>query len=500
MGMSMMHLVADPEPAGGDAQSFRGVVPGESPADVSGDGSIGPGRGVRVRSWKDHFRGWPFSDDPAVNKSAGPRKTYAATDYSGNLELKLRNDKSGSPRNVIHPDLTFADDALLNSGKKKKDAPLIDKLADLDPRHRLDGVWTPPAGIDLNGWGLFRYQSLDPSNRYANPGYSDLDAAAPSYGEGEHFAGAPYMYYGHSSLASPAGFQNDVHKVYQWGPTQTLDGRYNSFGQYAYRGQEAQYERRLVSPAVKDTYVNRKNRKAAVYKFGYNGKYTDMLYVRLSLLRPDSRVSNVPEKLSKEPVWGLYAIRAWDYQKAEMGMESTVDSYVYDFQDLDRIQEGTGILDNVGEARKRVLMVVQGLQLTYQPSRQTVKQRGNFKTPDEVRYIEPQPGGDDASLCLRAPKGGSSQHHGTKKDYEEYKKDRERVFGLHFWGNHRSKKSDGGNVPYDDNPNKHEINEIWIGEGFSPIEVAEILGLDRARFDPATEAGVKAIMNTYSTK
>ncbi|MDR1137957.1 MAG: prepilin-type N-terminal cleavage/methylation domain-containing protein, partial [Synergistaceae bacterium] len=79
MGMSMMHLVADPEPASGDAQSFRGIVHGETTAEQvmlkkGSDGkSIGPGRGVRVRSWKDHFRGWLFIDTPGDNFD-NPRK------------------------------------------------------------------------------------------------------------------------------------------------------------------------------------------------------------------------------------------------------------------------------------------------------------------------------------------------------------------------------------------------------------------------------------------
>jgi hypothetical protein len=146
-------------------------------------------------------------------------------------------------------------------------------------------------------------------------------------------------------------------------------------------------------------------------------------------------------------------------------------------------------------------MVVQGLQLTYQPNRQTVDKKGNFTTPEETRYIEPKTDDDDDNRYLRAPKDKSSKHHGTKKDYREYKKNRERIFGLHFWGNARSKEKTGSdNVSYDANPNKHEINEVWIGEGFSPIEVAEILGLDQKQFDPATPSGIEKIAEVYSIK
>jgi hypothetical protein len=504
MGMSMMHLVTDPEPKGGDAQSFRGVVHGETtPNDVirgkSSGGKIAPGRGVRVRSWKDHFRGWNFSDDPEENKKAAREVNYS---YEKDLE-KLRKGYNGSPRDVLHPDLTFADDELLHSGKTKKDAPLIDKLEDLRPKHRLNGVWTPPAEIDLNGWGLFRKESLDPSNPNANPGYSNLpDGSSPRYGEGEDFANTEV--YQWQSMKSPGGFQNDVHKVYQWGPTQDAVQIFDTFGQYAYMGQEAEYERRLASPAEKFEAAQKNKRKAAVYKFGYNGKYTDMLYVRLSLLRPDYLASNgydfaVPEELSREPVWGLYAIRAWDYQRGIMGRDSDVDNYIYDYQQFLRNQKGFGIYDNVGEARKRLLMVVQGLQLTYQPHRQTVDKKGNFKTPKETRRVI-----SNGGFYLRAPKDNSSQHHGAKKSYSKYNKNRERIFGLHFWGNDRSKNSAKGkgdeNVSYDANPNKHEINEVWIGEGFSPIEVVEILGLDRIQFDPSTALGIEKIAEVYSTK
>ena len=262
----------------------------------------------------------------------------------------------------------------------------------------------------------------------------------------------------------------------------------------------------MVTPPEEYDYANRSKRKAAVYKFGYNGKYTDMLYGRLSLLRPDSRVNaSVPEKLSKEPVWGLYAIRAWDYQRAKMGLFSDKDAYIYCFQSFERNQRGSGLLDNVGEARKRLLMVVQGLQLTYQPHHQIVvggdgrSATGNFKTPDEVRYIKP----DDTDRYLRAPMGYSQHDDNAKKNYRTYKKNRERIFGLHFWGNARSKsgtKKVAPNVDPDKNPNRHEINEVWLGEGFSQIETVEILGLDRTQFDPTKESDIKKIMEIYSTK
>jgi hypothetical protein len=152
-------------------------------------------------------------------------------------------------------------------------------------------------------------------------------------------------------------------------------------------------------------------------------------------------------------------------------------------------------------------MVVQGLQLTYQPSRFSVYGEkgktvatGNFATQTEARYIEPLSGDGDSNLFLRTPAKNSSQHYYTKKDYSTYRKNRERIFGLHFWGNSRSKVTMDPKKPIDDNPNpnKHEIDEIWIGEGFSPIEVVEILGLNRAQFDPM--ADIEKITGTYSTK
>jgi hypothetical protein len=545
MGMSMMHLVADPEPEGGDRQSFRGIVHGETQRDLSersDDELVGPGRGVRVRSWKDHFRGWKFSDDPDVNIGILSRDHYA---YDGNLEKTLR-DRPTSPRDVLHPDLTFTDDGFLDDGGKKKDAPLIDKLKDLEPKHRLDGVWTPPIAIDLNGWALRRNQSLvltnpavdiDPNSyyykpeylssnyRYSNPAYYNTSGAPPNYGGGD-FAGTTGTdgeTYFSQSLKSPKGFSSGVHKVYQWGPPgptgNEVTVRKQVFGQYAYHGQEVEFERRLVTAAVEypnSPVADREKRKPAVYKFGYNGKYTDMLYARLSLLRPDSsRYSSATanqKALSKTPVWGLYAIRAWDYQRGKMGVDSTEDQFIYDFQNFDYTQTHTGLYGNAGEARKRLLMVVQGLQLKYQPSRQTVSAQGDFTSPSETRYIEPLPGGSDANLHLRAPRGGTSQHSGTKKDYRQYKKDRERIFGLHFWGNARSKNSN--RIVYLNNPNTYEINEIWIGEGFSPVEVREILGLDPEQFplpaeklsetglaslDPSEIGQVKEIMKFYST-
>ncbi|MDR1649428.1 MAG: prepilin-type N-terminal cleavage/methylation domain-containing protein, partial [Synergistaceae bacterium] len=389
MGMSMMHLVADPEPEGGDAQSFRGIVHGETTSnDVirgKSDGEkIGPGRGVRVRSWKDHFRGWLFDDDPEENKKVPRKVDYS---YSGNIEKLREANYSNSPRDLLHPDLTFANDALLDGGTKK-DAPLIDKLKDLRSEHRLDGIWTPPAAIDLNGWALNvnrQIQKLDNVGGYYVRDDIDNEAKPdhPDFGVNA---------YDHQRDLRPQdkGFSaDDIHYVNQWGGSsiQSLSpnsDKYETFGQYAFRGQRTQFERRR-----KGTDANGQ----PVYEFGYNGQYTDMLYVRLSLLRPDFRMhaatSALQEKLSKEPVWGLYAIRAWDYQRSRMGMASEVDAYIYDFQEPRRNYAAAVYLDHVGEARKRLLMVVQGLQLTYQPNRQTVDKKGNFTTPEETRYIEP---------------------------------------------------------------------------------------------------------------
>jgi hypothetical protein len=174
-------------------------------------------------------------------------------------------------------------------------------------------------------------------------------------------------------------------------------------------------------------------------------------------------------------------------------MDSRVDEYIYDFQEPTRNNTGGGYLDNTGEGRKRLLMVVQGLQLPYQPNRQM---------SDSTKYIMPLPGSSDANRYLRAPRR-TSQHDGTAKAYRKYRKNRERIFGLHFWGNARSRASDGQNVPEDTNPNRHEINEVWIGEGFSPLEVREILGLDPAQFslqNPPTKSEIEKITELYSTK
>jgi hypothetical protein len=475
MGMSMMHLVADPEPAGGDAQSFRGIVYGESSADVTGardkDGSpIKPGRGVRVRSWKDHFRGWPFSDDPAQNK-AEPRKVYSLGDYNKNLENALRN-RSLSPRGVLNPDLTFTDDAYSD----KKTAPLIDKLENLERKHRLDGIWTPPIAIDLNGWALDVTQKIPPLADISNTADPNND----NFGA---------ISYGHQIALRPQskGFSPDgIHYVNQWGAAGPARAdRYETFGQYAFENQRVQYERRQEG----------KNSKGKpVYRFAYNGSYTDMLYARLSLLRPDSGSADKASgsyKLNRLPVWGLYAIRAWDYQKAKMGMVSNADKFVYDFQEPTRNNHGAGYADNTGEGRKRLLMVVQGLQLPYQPNRQT---------SDSKKYVTPLSGASDADLYLRAPRG-FSRHDGTVKDYRKYRKNRERIFGLHFWGNARSKGSGNKNVSENMNPNKYEIDEVWIGEGFSPLEIREILGLDPAKFPlhfPPAASEIKKIADLYN--
>jgi hypothetical protein len=482
---------------------------------------------------------------------ANPRKVNYQ--YHLNLEKELREGRyTSSPRDVLHPDLTFVGDEDLDKGVKKKDAGtdyVIDKLEDLKPKHRLDGVWTPPVAMDLNGFGVYRERPiiLDhkyyapfytymgvlkgwPSEanyyRYTNPGY--FDRPKGNYG-GDYFAGPNgartynghydgYTYYNTVAPGTAAGFNEyNIHYLAQWGPTQGWLAYAQSFGSFAFRRQWVEFERRMKIPGKAEGKPN-------YYKFGYNGKYTDMLYIRLSLLRPDYRVGasneysnfTVPKELSMEPVWGLYAIRAWDFQRQEFGIWSATDMFFYDDQDLNNdedkehsprpAQEKTGLEANFGEARKRLLMVVQGLQMPYQPNRLTVVRddgklaTGNFKTRNEARYIEPQADNGDANRYLRAPALKSSQHTGKKKDYSIYKKDRERVFGLHFWGNARSKASATANVAPDKNPNTHEINEVWFGEGFSPIEVVELLGLDPKQFNPGTDDGIKNIIGVYTTR
>jgi hypothetical protein len=559
MGMSMMHLVADPEPVSGDVQSFRGIVPGVTSSDVGHEGD--PGRGVRVRSWKDHFRGWPFSDDPAVNRAA-PYKVYPEGQYGLNLEKTLR-DRSSSPRDVLHPDMEDTE-----YRDSPSPTPVLDKLENLDARKdkvteanydkwtywqienrlvrsdpRLNGVWTPPVGIDLNGLGLNRDQSLDgDENVYAKAEFDYERYRTPeSKFINDQFMDPSVTYGGQETPTTPAGIttgeapsygipaeliigsfngsayywrllNGGYHKVAQWGPTQDPYWRHNSFGQYAYEDQWVEYyAMRLNNRLSPSTGVSSTNHDI----IGYSGRYTDMLYNRLSLLRPDTRTAStitlissvdgievvtsrpaIEESLTKTPVWGLYAIRAWDYQKSKMGTDTNDDKYVYDFQDYSSNQSGTDEEDsNVGEARKRLLMVVQGLQLTHQPSRQTVDKEGNFSAPSERRYIEPKT--DDASLYLRSPKGYSRHDGSLLRDYRTYDKQRERILGLHFWGKDQS-KSGTGNVADGMNPNRHEIDEVWIGEGFSPYEVLEILGLDPNQFNHKTTEGIRKITEVYS--
>jgi hypothetical protein len=98
-----------------------------------------------------------------------------------------------------------------------------------------------------------------------------------------------------------------------------------TFGQYMMEGQSVS----------RDEISSSKNKKV-----GYNGKYDDRIYGRLSLGRPWG--NTLPNQTT--PVFGLYAMRGWDF--------GTSKNDVY---------------DSTGNTLKRFLGVVQGLHLPYRP-------------------------------------------------------------------------------------------------------------------------------------
>ncbi|MDR1977909.1 MAG: type II secretion system GspH family protein [Synergistaceae bacterium] len=359
MGNSMMHIVTPPEPEEGDSQSFRH-------------------RRMRVRSWKDTFRGWDFANPVYTNKG------YA-----------WKDDLIG--KSPVHPDL----------------------------EEGADKVWTPPVAIDLKGYGVT--VAVAGTIKYQTPGSDEF---------GRYTLGSD----GKSTPNGNAGFVNDIHSVYQWG-----DRAYNTFGNYAALGQKVQFERRRKDPD-------------SPYVYGYNGYYDDKIYGRLSLQRPYG--NNVP-------IYGLYALRGWDYLNINLGPTTGTANPV---NDHNTSTYGKG---SVGYPSKRFLMVAQGLQMPYQPSRIGISGNvilPNLNPPDYYR---------------RAPENTPDV---------VYRKNRDRVFGLRFWGG----DSSGQGAADASNPNQFKFYDMWIEEGFSPKEVRAILGLDPKQFPDSTLN--REIPKLYDTK
>jgi hypothetical protein len=191
----------------------------------------------------------------------------------------------------------------------------------------------------------------------------------------------------------------------------------NTFGQYSYNGQS----------------VGRNTNNV------YNGNYTDRIYGRLSILRNQG---------NSTPIFGLYAMRGWDYGTSE-NTTTTQNPGYYSYGGVwnpPTTTTTTDVYDSTDDTAKRFLMVVQGLQLPFQPSFATARQPNN----------------------------------------RDYKADRDRIFGFHFWTTWTSTTEPA-----------IKFYDTWIGEGFSPREVRAILGL-RERNAGEDEDEYKAfIRGTY---
>jgi hypothetical protein len=252
MGNSMQHVVADPEPLDGDAQSFRR-------------------RGMRVRSWKEAFKGWNFSQ---LDEDAAGDYHYVWWDFV--------NDKRAD-YNATNP---FGNDGA--DGPEKMPPDFYEAA---------DSVWTPPVAIDLNGG------AVQQTNGY-----------------------------------------------------NTLTG----FGQYGY-GQFVSGD--VVSGDAGEDEVR-----------VYNGIYENMIYNRLSVLRPWR--DTLPNQTT--PIFGLYAVRGWDFGTSRYGS-------VYDKDNTSR----------------RFLKVFQGMRIPYKPS--------------------------NINLHREPSKPGKSAN-------SDYSAKRDRVIGFIFWG------------------------------------------------------------------
>ncbi|GHS95689.1 hypothetical protein AGMMS50276_12240 [Synergistales bacterium] len=157
------------------------------------------------------------------------------------------------------------------------------------------------------------------------------------------------------------------------------------------------------------------------YRFAHNDFYTDRIYGRLSLLRPFADRA--------KPLYGLYAMRGWDYG----------------------YNDNTGVLwdgdslttANNNNSAKRFLMVVRGQRMPYNLHA--------FTAPDT----------DDTTIET----GYYNRENGRTGDYTP---DRVRTLAFRFWSSDNTQPT----LYYDD----------WIGEGFNPWEVREILGLNRTTY------------------
>jgi prepilin-type N-terminal cleavage/methylation domain-containing protein len=162
-------------------------------------------------------------------------------------------------------------------------------------------------------------------------------------------------------------------------------------------------------------YAQRERKPAnSPFTYAYNGSYTDELYGRLSLLLKK-------QDSNADLLDGLYALRGWDFGTS--AVKKALPDAKYSANPYDS-----------PSSLKRFLMVTQGLQLSYQPS--DIQQN------------------NDSTKGIVAPF--------IKR--EIYTADRERVMGLLIWQSVEKE-------------NQFQFNDIWLGEGFAPWEIREILGL-----------------------
>ncbi|GHV56830.1 hypothetical protein FACS1894216_21040 [Synergistales bacterium] len=151
----------------------------------------------------------------------------------------------------------------------------------------------------------------------------------------------------------------------------------------------------------------------------YNGDYTNYIYGRLSYLRPQGS--------NDTPIYGLYAMRGWDY--------------------------GTSALNNVtydaNNTNKRFLSVVQGLRL-----------------PHNARLIAL---GAVTNNLYRGEDGNPSTKAVNPSTDDVYARSRDRVLAFRFWNDTTNTNTS----------TVFTINDMWIGEGFTPKQVRDILGLKK---------------------
>ncbi|MDR3265145.1 MAG: hypothetical protein LBT15_03940, partial [Synergistaceae bacterium] len=442
MGNRMMHLVSDPEPKGGDLRSYRG-------------------RGMRTRSWRDNFRGWDFNS-PQFDKTYRWEKDLVRNLIYNDSELQKKIDPT-----PFHPDMG---DPGMNDDQRVGD----------------DSVWIPPVAIDMKGFGVHGtwserndafLQDILQSPDHGLFGYRSISAGGRTVGS-LYTAVRPSMYTENGvniGFSRDAATGSEVHAVYQYG-----DRRGDTFGNYAFRGEKVEFERRLKDP----------QKPALGYAYGYNGRYTPMIYGRLSMQRPWDNAT-----LRKTPIYGLYALRGWDltrYERWGTGLRGDESNPVYDFNATTQSWAEPAVnvqANDQGYMTKRFLMVVQGLQMPYHPHR--IKDLPALLPDTEIALAAPRrkavfdadpkevvPSG---SVYRRAPLGGS---------YENYRPDRERTIGFRFWAGDASgadtTKHNDTWITGPANPNQFRIHDMWLEEGFSPKEVREILGLDPAQFPDAT--------------